>query len=367
MLTVKIPDRILVVDDEPKARASIEAHLEHRGYEVLTASSGEEALVILARQKVACMVAESRLFGPGDGDLLSRSLAREPHLAVLVLSSVPDVTDAVRYLQYGAMDYLPKPLDLPSLEAAVQRALRRRSELIRERGVGWLLKEEVVNLGAELSRERAKIHGMALATLESLVQVVEAPDRWFIGHSLRVAQLAASIAAQLGRSDEEVDSVRQAGQLHDIGMICVPEGLMSKRGPLTPAEFELVKRHSVVGGQILAPLPHLGLSAFVRGHHERWDGRGYPDGLLGEAIPLGARVIGAAEVYDAFTTARPYREQLTPELAVERMQELIGTVLAPEVHRGLAAVVDRGSALVFVDEERGREPGLDGSSLRAVS
>ena len=368
MLTVKVPDRILVVDDEPKARATVEAHLEHRGYEVLTASSGEEALVILARQKVACMIAESRLFGAGEGELLSRSLAREPHLAVLVLSSVPDVSDAVRYLQYGAVDYLPKPLDLPNVEAAVQRALRRRSELIRERGVGWLLKEEVVNLGAELARERAKIHGMALATLESLVQVVEAPDPWFVGHSLRVAQLAASIASQLGRSDEEVENVRQAGQVHDIGMICVPEGLLSKRGPLTPAEFEQVKRHAIVGGQILAPLPHLGLvSAFVRAHHERWDGKGYPDALAGDAIPWGARLIGAAEVYDAFTTARPYREQLTPELAVERMQELIGTVLAPEVHRGLAAVVDRGSALVFVDEERGREPGLDGASLRAAS
>jgi HD-GYP domain-containing protein (c-di-GMP phosphodiesterase class II) len=114
-----------------------------------------------------------------------------------------------------------------------------------------------------------------------------------------------------------------------------------------------------VGSQILAPLPHLGpVSTFVRGHHERWDGKGYPDGLAGEAIPWGARIIGAAEIYDALATARPYREQLTPELAVERMNELIGTVLAPEVHRALTAVVERGSALVFVDDERGKEPGL---------
>lgn len=368
MLTVMVPDRVLVVDDEPKARAAVEAHLAGRGYEVVTASSGTEALEILARQKISCMLAESRLFGTGDGELLSRSLGREPHLAVLVLSSVPDVTNAVRYLQYGALDYLPKPLDLPNTEAAVQRALRRRSELIRERGAGRLLKEEVVNLGAELSRERAKVNGLALATLQSLVCVVEAQDPWFVGHSLRVAQLAASIAAELGRNDEEVESVRQAGQLHDIGMICVPEGVMSKQGSLTPSEFEQVKRHAVVGGQILTPLPHLGLvSAFVRGHHERWDGKGYPDALAGEAIPWGARLIAAAEVYDAFTTARPYREQLTPELAVERMYELMGTVLAPEVHRGLAGLVDRGRALVFVDEGRGKEPGLDGASIRAAS
>jgi putative two-component system response regulator len=368
MLTVSVPDRILVVDDEPKARAAVEAHLAQRGYEVLTAPSGDEALTILARQKITCMIAEARVFGTGGGELLSRSLTRDPHLAVIVLSSLPDVSDAVRYLQYGAMDYLAKPLDFPHLEAAVQRAVRRRTELSHERGASRLLKEEVVRLGAELARERAKVEGMSVATLEALVCVVEAQDPWFAGHSLRVAQLAASIASEIGRTDEEVENVRKAGLLHDIGMISVPEGLLAKQASLTPDEFEQVKRHTIVGSQILAPLPHLAhVSAFVRSHHERWDGQGYPDGLMGEAIPWGARLIGAAEVYDAFTTARPYREQLAPELAVERMNELIGTVLAPEVHRALAAVVERGRALVFVDEQRGREPGLEGPAVRTAS
>lgn len=366
MVTVRVPDRVLVVDDEPKARAAVEGHLAHRGYEVLTASSGEEVIGILARQKIACMICEGRLFSATGGELLSRSLDREPNLAVLVLSSVPDVTDAVRYLQYGAMDYLAKPLELPVLEAGVERALRRRAELIRERGARQVLREEVVNLGAELAREQSRVHGLTVATLEALVCVVEAKDSWFAGHSLRVAEVAASVAAELGRNDGEVEAVRQAGRLHDIGMICVPEDLMAKQGTLTPLEFEQVKRHVLVGSEILATLPHLGLvRAFVRSHHERWDGQGYPDSLAGEAIPWGARLIAAAEVYDAFTTARPYREQLTPELAVERMQGMIGTVLAPEVHRGLAAVVERGGALIFVGEERSKEPGLEGSGRAA--
>lgn len=356
MLTVRVPERVLVLDAEPAVREAIETHLTHRGYEVLTAGFGEEALGILARQKIACMLADARLFGTGNGELLSRSLERDPNLAVLVLSGRADVNDAVQYLQYGAMDYLAKPLDLAQLEAAVQRALRRRAELARERGITRLLKEEVINLGAQLAREQAKVKGLAVATLEALVAVVEARDPWFTGHSRRVAQLAASIAAEIGRSDEEVEQVRRAGLLHDIGMIAVPEGLLSKQGPLTPSEFEEMKRHSTVGSQILAPLPHLNaVSSFVRGHHERWDGKGYPDGLAGETIPWGARLIGAAEIYDALATARPYKEQLTPELAVERMHGLIGTVLAPDVHTALAAVVDRGKALVFVDEERSRE------------
>jgi putative nucleotidyltransferase with HDIG domain len=368
MLSVTVPERILVVDDGPEARAALESHLKQRGYEVLTASSGDEAHSILTRQKIGCMIAEARLFGAGGGELLSKSLARDPHLAVLVLSSRPDVTDAVHYLQYGALDYLPKPLDLPGVEAAVQRALRRRTELTRERAAARLLKEELVNLGAELARERAKVEGLTIATLESLVCVVEARDSWFAGHGLRVAQLAASAAAELGRTDEEVETVRRAGLLHDIGMICVPEEVMTKQGSLTTEEFEQIKRHVTVGSQILAPLPHLAhVGQFVRSHHERWDGQGYPDGLAGEAIPWGARIIGAAEIYDAFTTARPYRDQLTPEMAVEKMRSLIGTVLAPEVHRALTAVVERGRALVFVDEDRSREPGLDGPQIRAAS
>jgi putative nucleotidyltransferase with HDIG domain len=359
MLTVKIPDRVLVVDPEPGIRETVEGHLTHRGYEVLTAASGEEALGILARQKMSCMLADARLTTTRSGELVSRALERDPNLAILVSSSAASVDEAVHYLQYGAVDYLPKPLTPEQLEPALQRALRRRSELTRERSMVRLLKEEVVSFGAELAREKAKVKGLSVATLQALVAVVEARGSWFAGHSLRVAQLAASLAAETGRSDEEVEQVRQAGLLHDIGMIAVPEELLSKVGRLSSAEFEQIKRHTTVGAQILALLPNLaGVSSFVRGHHERWDGTGYPDGLGGEAIPWGARLVGAAEVYDALATARPYREQLTPELAVDQMREVIGTVLAPEVHQALATVVRRGKALVFVADEPGKELGL---------
>jgi len=355
MHVVRVPDRILVVDHDPAVRQDIETHLTHRGYEVLTATDAGEALGILARQKVACMVTDGRPSATPQGELLSQALTRDPTLAILVCSATATVEDAVHYLQYGALDYLSKPVDLARLEASLQRALRRRVELIRQLDMTRLLKEEVINLGAELSRERAKVKGLIVATLEALVAVVEARDPWFAGHSLRVAQLAASIAAKTGRSDEEVEQVRQAGLLHDIGMIAVPESLLSKTSSLAPPEFEEMKRHTVVGFEILAPLPHLGsVSSFVRGHHERWDGKGYPDGLAGEAIPWGARLIAAAEIYDALTTARPYHEQLAPELAVERMRGLIGSVLAPEVHQVLTAMVESGAALVFVADEQSK-------------
>src|SRR5437773_2512693 len=167
---------------------------------------------------------------------------------------------------------------------------------------------------------------------------------------------ATSAALCMQRGDEEVEQVRVAGRLHDIGKIGTRESVMEKQGPLSPEEYDHVKQHVIIGSQILAPLHHLGpVISFVRSHHERWDGSGYPDGLKGEDIPVGARVIGAAEVYDALTTSRPYQDKLTAEQAVEHMADLAGTVLDPRVYEALASVVSRRGTLVFLDDA-GAEP-----------
>jgi putative two-component system response regulator len=195
--------------------------------------------------------------------------------------------------------------------------------------------------------------------------VVEAKDLWLAGHSVRVAQTAASLAAELGHSDEDVERIRLAGRLHDIGMVGLSEGVLSKQGPLAPEEFEQVRAHATLGSQILSPLPGLGpVISFVRHHHERCDGLGYPDRLAGEAVPWGARLIGVAEIYDALTTARPYREPIPPELAVKHMKGVAGTAIGiPEWH-ALASVVGRREALVFVvDEQTQTTSGARGAAL----
>jgi HD-GYP domain-containing protein (c-di-GMP phosphodiesterase class II) len=142
-----------------------------------------------------------------------------------------------------------------------------------------------------------------------------------------------------------------AGRLHDVGKIGTREAVLNKQGPLTPEEFEHVKQHVLIGSQILAPLPYLEhVIAMVRSHHERWDGTGYPDGLREEAIPMGGRIIAAAEVYDALCTSRPYQEKLSPEQTADRMGELAGTVLDPKVLEALRAVVARRHTLIFLEE-----------------
>jgi putative nucleotidyltransferase with HDIG domain len=226
--------------------------------------------------------------------------------------------------------------------------------LLENRELNQWLKEEVTTRTAELQRERHRLERVSTATLEALVNALEAKDPYLRGHSARVADLSANIAAELQLPEDEVERVRMAGRLHDLGKIGTRESVVNKEGPLTPEEFEHVKQHVIIGAQILAPLTHLGdVVSMVRSHHERWDGTGYPEGLRGEEIPLGGRVIAAAEVFDALTTSRPYQEKMTPEQAVERLADLSGTILDPRVFEALTGIVARRGTLVFLDEDAG--------------
>lgn len=347
------PISVLVVDDEEPIRNALKKFLNQQGYDVVTAGSGDEALRVLQRQKVSVVLLDVRMPGKSGIDLVPQVLELEPSLAVLMLTAVNDATTAALCMQRGAMDYLTKPIDLSDLARAILRAIRRRDSQIEQANLNQWLKEEVAVRTAELRRERAKLERLSIATLEALVNALEAKDPFIRGHSARVADMGAMVAAELGMSDEQIEQVRMGGRLHDIGKIGIREDILSKEGPLTAEEYELVKQHVVIGSQILSPLAHLGeIIAFVRSHHERWDGQGYPDHLKGEEIALGARVLAAAEIYDALTTARPYQEKMPPDVAVERMRDLAGSVLDPTVYQALEAAVRRRQALVFLDDAR---------------
>lgn len=350
----KAPIGILVVDDEEPIRGALKRFLSQQGFVVSGAANGAEAMEALHQHKIACVLLDVRLPDASGVDLVPRILEVEPNAAVLMLTAVNDAASAALCMQRGAMDYLTKPVDLTDLLRAIQRALRRRDTMIESQQINHWLKEEVAIRTAELRMERANLERISVATLEALVNALEAKDPYLRGHSARVADLSATVAAEMGLSEEQVEAIRTAGRLHDIGKIGVREEILNKQGPLTDEEFEHVKCHPVTGSQILAPLAHLRhIIDIVRSHHERWDGKGYPDGLVAERIPLGARIIGTVEIYDALTTSRPYQEKMVPELAIERLRDLVGTVIDPEVHRALQAVVGRREALIFLDDGRG--------------
>jgi len=346
------PVTILVVDDEEAIRNAVRKFLVQQGYEVLLAATGEDAVELLRRHKVTGMLLDVNLPGTNGIDLVPQIVDLEPHVALLMLTAVNDATSAALCMQRGAMDYLTKPIDLAHLARAIQRALGERRARLESQHLNQWLKEEVAVRTAEVQFERKNLERISVATLEALVNALEAKDPYLRGHSARVADMSAMVAAEMQRSDEEVELVRTGGRLHDIGKIGIREEVLAKQGPLTDSEYEHVKQHVVVGSQILSPLVHLNqVIAFVRSHHERWDGKGYPDRLVGEAIPLGARIIGAVEIYDALTTSRPYQEKMEPHVAVERMRDLVDTVLDPAVYTALAEVVGRRAALVFLDDQ----------------
>jgi putative two-component system response regulator len=347
------PVTLLVVDDEEAIRKSMRKYLTLQGYEVAVAASGEEALAVMGRQKIAGMLLDVNLPGINGVDLVPRVLELEPDAAILMLTAVNDATSAALCMQRGALDYLLKPVDLTHLGRAVQSALKQRRARLEGRDTGWV-GGEIATRAALRRKEQANQERISVATLDALVNALEAKDPYLRGHSARVADLSASVAAQLGCDDSMVEAVRTAGRLHDIGKIGIREELLNKQGPLTDQEYEHVKRHVLVGSQILAPLVHLkDVITYVRTHHERWDGFGYPDRLMGEQIPLGGRIIGTVEIYDALTTSRPYQEKMPPEIAVVRMRDLVGTVLDPAVYQALEAVVTHRQALVFLDDATG--------------
>lgn len=336
------PRSILVACAEESIRVALRRFLTQERYEVHTAGSAAEALDVVRRQPVGCALLDIDLPDGSGTELVPRLLEEDPSLAILMLARASDADTAALCVQRGAQDYLVKPMDLVDLLRAVQRVLRRRDAALESARLHDRLQEEVALRTEELRRERAALQHLTVATLEALVNALEAKDPHLRGHSARVADLAARLATEYGLDETGIEAVRRAGRLHDIGKIGIREQILNKHGPLTDEEFAHVKAHAEIGAQILAPLAHLGeVIAFVRSHHERWDGKGYPDGLAGAAIPLGARIIGAVEVFDALTTSRPYQETMRPEMAVNRMKDLVGTMLDPAVHEALARVVAR--------------------------
>src|SRR6185295_17138573 len=241
---------VLVVDDEEPIRNALRKFLKQQQFEVYTAGSGDEALQQLRLHKVALMLSDIRMPGTSGVDLVPQALEIEPDLAILMLTAVNDATSAALCMQRGAMDYLTKPIELADLGRAVQRALKLRDTSLESREMSRWLKEEVTTRTAELQRSRQKLERISVATLEALVNALEAKDPYMRGHSARVADLSATIAHQMSMDDEQVETVRVAGRLHDIGKIGTRETVMNKEGPLTPEEFEHIKQHVIIGSQI---------------------------------------------------------------------------------------------------------------------
>jgi len=312
----------LVVDDEPRLRRVLVQLLESDGFEVREAGNGVEALQAMETDPAPLVISDLRM-PQMDGSSLLRHLAqRWPDTAVVMVSAVADVDMAVKCLHLGALDYVSKPFNLEEVRARVDQALQRRSLRLEVKTYQRQLEDAKRQLEAKVQVQARHIKEQFKGGVEALAQALEEKDAYLRGHSLRVADYALAIAGQLGLDIEAIEAIKLGGHLHDIGKIGVREEVLHKPEKLTREEYHHIMEHTIIGARILEPfMPDRKLViAIVRSHHERIDGKGLPDGVRAETLPLPVRVVSVADAFDAMTSKRPYRDALKPERALDELR-----------------------------------------------
>ncbi|UCF19624.1 MAG: response regulator [Gemmatimonadota bacterium] len=312
---------ITLVDDEPSVLSALGRVLQREGYPVDTFESAEKALERIKRGGVALLISDLVMPEIGGMEAVRRALEEDPNLAVIILTGAADKKTAVESLRLGVDDYLEKPITADALIESVGRVLRRRAQDDYRRKLETWLRNEVSRRTEEVQRYSQQLESVSVATLSTLIRAMEGKDQYMKGHSERVSKLCERMGQVLGLEKGEVADLRTAGLLHDVGMIAVPESIMHKQGPLNDVEYSKVREHVAIAAQILEPLPHLARAlGFVRSHHERLNGSGYPTGLRGSDFTIGGQVVAVAEVYASLTEERAHRPAHSPVEALETLQ-----------------------------------------------
>lgn len=289
--------KVLVVDDMPENRALLQRLLAGQGYRVETASDGLSALRFIEKFSLDLILMDVQMPAP-DGFEVCRLTKEHPATRltpVVLITGLSDRDSRIRGIEAGADDIIQKPFDPYELTARVRSLLR--------------LKQYTDELES------------AESVITSLALTVEARDAYTEGHCQRLAEYGVLLGAKIGLTEIERQALHRGGYLHDLGKIGIPDSILLKSSGLTPAEYEIMKRHTVIGETLCGNLRSLSLvRPIIRHHHERLDGSGYPDRLRGHEIPLLAQIIGIVDVYDAMTTDRPYRDARSPEEAIAELR-----------------------------------------------
>ena len=315
----------LIVDDEPCVRRSLVRMLQAQGFNCFEAGTGVEGLEVLTRIGETPLIISDMRMPELDGmGFLEAVRQRFPDSSVIMLSGLSETTTAVDCLHLGAADFLLKPISLGELQARVVRALEKRALVLQNR-----FYQE--NLERQVQEQAQRIQELFLQGIQMLARALEAKDAYTRGHSIRVSHYAVATAARLGFDGAALDGIRLGGELHDIGKIGTREAVLHKPGTLTADEFRQITEHPALGERMLFPLAHESpdVLRIVRSHHERLDGRGFPDGLRGENIPIEARIVAVADAFDAMTTRRPYRDARSADAALSELRRVAGTQLDP--------------------------------------
>jgi putative two-component system response regulator len=343
---------ILVVDDEYTVREMLHEALKYAGYDCSVAGSGEEALEVLKKRDIDVVITDIKMPGLSGIDLLSKT--RESYSSdVIVITGYTDDFNFERIMEKGASDFLQKPFSLREFMIRLKRVLRER-ELVAERNraceglnsanqqllrYGQDLNQTILDL--KVTHEKLKVS--YLDTIHRLVLAAEYKDEDTGYHIIRMGRYSAYLAKKLGFPDREVQNILYAAPMHDIGKIGIPDSILMKPGKLTEEEFEIIKTHTTIGKKLLegSKSDILQLAEQIAfSHHEKWNGKGYPQGLAGEEIPMVGRIVSIADVFDALTSKRPYKDPFSIEKAVDIIEKEKGQHFDPGAVRAFLESID---------------------------
>jgi putative nucleotidyltransferase with HDIG domain len=328
-----MPDRILVVDDEEPIREIVASMLGAAGYACKQAGSGMEALAVLTSGEEFELMLSDLMMADLDGiGLLERTKEKYPDMPVVMVTAVHDISVALAAIRNGAYDYLLKPFEREQLLNTVSRALENRRLKVENRtyqtNLESLVKARTDQLQATV-RELERSYDM---TLEALGDALDMKDAETEGHSRRVTAFTIAIAKAMGLPAEQIVTIARGAFLHDIGKLAIPDAILLKPGKLTPDEMAIMREHCYKGYQIVRKIPFLADACeIIYSHQEFYDGTGYPRGLKGNDIPLGARIFSVADTLDAITVDRVYRPKQTYQAAREEIKRWAGRQFDPEV------------------------------------
>ncbi len=317
--------RILVVDDDIRLSQVLAEGLTEMGFDCQVANEGTTALRLVRDYRPEAMVIDIRMPDVDGIEVLRRARICDPDIAAIMLTALDHRNLAVQAMKYGASDYLVKPVRLDQLCSSLQNGLEKRKSSQDSKKYQSNLESAV----AEQAKELDEAHQ---ASLMALVAALDIREGRAASHSHRITQYALAIADRMGATKRDLEAIRLGGPLHDVGKIGIPDAILLKPGSLTPAEMAEIRKHPRLGYQIVNNIKSLEIALpLVLYHHERWDGTGYPRGLKQEAIPLCARIIALADVYDALTMKRVYKSAIPHHIARGIITEGSGKHFDPRI------------------------------------
>jgi response regulator RpfG family c-di-GMP phosphodiesterase len=317
-------ESILLVDDEEAIRAILSKGLVMRGYVCDEAENGAQALEKLDKKPSDVVIMDINMPGKAGSEVLPDITAKFPETAVIMASGVSDTKVIAKCIQDGAQDYISKPFRFEQVLASVNSTLDKRRLALE-------IQRYFQDFGKKIVKNQTESRRLFLGAIQTLVNTLESRDSYTKGHSQAVAEMAVILGAQMKLDLKELDDLRWAGLLHDVGKIAVDPDILNKPSELTSSEYRHIMTHAIVGPNLVRPFVNDTVVDIISHHHDHFDGGGLDQTITGKNIPRGARIVALADAYHAMISDRPYRKALTKMDAIEEIRWYSGSQFDPTI------------------------------------